>query len=325
MKLRYRAALALLCLALAAPASAQQTMVITTNPQGTSFYSAGAAIAKLMSDQGMPAIVRPTAGASSNVPSLDKGEIDFAVLHVLDTGPAYEATGDYAGRPPAKNLRLATVVFQVLFSIMVVQDSPYKELKDLRGVRMPTEFTAQSAVLPNIQAMLATAGLSLADMKPFPVPNYVMGIRALGEGKVDATAVTPGIGPSREAAANLASRGGTRLLSLPNSPQAVAAMKKWVPAMRLTTLKPDPSMPEVKSTVTATETSVYLVTHKGIPDEMVYKTVKAIRDNKDEYMKAAPTIRSFNPDHMAEANAAPYHPGAEKYYREIGQWPPKAP
>jgi TRAP transporter TAXI family solute receptor len=320
-----RLALAALCIALSAPAFAQQTRVITTNPQGTSFYAAGAAIAKLMSDQGMPAIVRPTAGASSNVPALDRGEIDFAVLHVVDTGPAYEATGDYKGRPPAKNLRVVTVVFQVLFGIMVPNDSPVKELKDIKGLRMPTEYTAQSAIVPNIQAMLATAGLSLADMKPFPVPNYVMGIRALGEGKVDVSAVTPGIGPSREAAANLASRGGTRLVSLVDTPAAVAAMKKLMPPMRLVTLTPDPSMPEVKGRVVATETSVYLVTHAGMPDDVVYKTVKAIREKKDEYVKAAPTIRSFKPDHMAEANATPYHPGAEKYYKEIGQWPPKAP
>jgi hypothetical protein len=317
-------AAAALALALAAPASAQQTMVITTNPQGTSFYASGAAIAKLMSDQGMPAIVRPTAGASSNVPSLDKGEIDFAILHTIDTGPAYEATGDYKDRTPAKNLRVVTVVFQVLFGIMVANDSPAKALKDIKGLRMPTEYTAQSAILPNVQAMLATAGLSLSDMKPYPVPNYVQGIRAFGEGKVDVTAVTPGIGPSREAAANLASHGGVRMLPLPNTPQAEAAMKKLMPPMKFISLRPDPSMPEVKEPLTATATSVYLVTHKGMPDEVVYKTVKAIRERKDDYVAGAPTIRTFDPDHMAEANAAPYHPGAEKYFKEIGQWPPKA-
>jgi len=323
MKSAYRAVLALLCLALAVPAAAQ-TMVITTNPQGTSFYSAGAAIAKLMSDQGMPAIVRPTAGASSNVPALDRGEIDFATLHTVDTGPAYEATGDYAGRAPAKNLRLVTVAFQVLFGIMVPNDSPVKTLPEIKGLRMPTEYVAQSAVVPNILAMMATAGLTFADMKPYPVPNYVQGIRALGEGKVDVTAVTPGIGPSREAAAMLASRGGVRMVSLVNTPAAQAAMKKLVPPMRFIELKPDASMPEVREPVTATATSVYLVTHKGVSDEVVYKTVKAIREHKDEYVQGAPTIRTFDPDRMAEANATPYHPGAEKYYREIGQWPPKA-
>ena len=325
MRFAYRATLALLCLALAAPATAQQTMVITTNPQGTSFYSAGAAIAKLLSDAGMPTIVRPTAGASSNVPALNGAEIDFAVLHTVDTGGAYEGSGDYQGRPPSKNLRLVAVVYQVLFGIMVPGDSPVKELKDIKGLRMPTEYTAQSAVLPNVQAVLATAGLSLADMKPYPVPNYVQGIRALGEGKVDVTAVTPGIAASREAAAALTSRGGTRLVSLYSGPEAVAAMKKWVPSMRMLTLNPDPSMPEVRTPTVATATSVYLVTHGGMSEEVVYKTAKMIREKKDEFMQASPTVRTFDPNFMAEANAAPYHPGAEKYYREIGQWPPKAP
>jgi len=320
-----RLACAALLVALSSPVAAQQTMVIATNPQGTSFFSAGAAIAKLMSEAGMQAIVRPTAGASQNVPALNNGDIDFVVCNVVDTGAAYQGTGDWQGRPPAKNLRLVAVLFQVLFGVMVPNDSPVKALKEIKGLRMPSEYTAQSAVVPNIQAMLATAGLTLADMKPYPVPNYVRGIAALGEGKVDVSAVTPGIAASRETAVQLSSRGGVRLISLGNTPEAVAAMRKWVPSMRLLTLNPDPSMPEVRAPTVASATSVYLMTHAGMPDEVVYKTAKLIRDHRDEYVMASPTVKTFDPDRMTEANEAPYHPGAEKYYKEIGQWPPKAP
>ena len=92
-----RLACAALLVALSGPVAAQQTMVIATNPQGTSFFSAGAAIAKLMSEAGMQAIVRPTAGASQNVPALNNGDIDFVVCNVVDTGAAYTGTGDWQG------------------------------------------------------------------------------------------------------------------------------------------------------------------------------------------------------------------------------------
>jgi len=40
-------------------------------------------------------------------------------------------------------------------------------------------------------------------------------------------------------------------------------------------------------------------------------------------LAASPAMRSFDPNAMSEDNVVPYHPGAEKYYKEIGQWPPK--
>ncbi len=51
--------------------------------------------------------------------------------------------------------------------------------------------------------------------------------------------------------------------------------------------------------------------------------VKAIHGGKDDMVKSHPVFRSFRPSAMTEEIGVPWHPGAIKYYKEIGQWPPK--
>jgi len=66
-------------------------------------------------------------------------------------------------------------------------------------------------------------------------------------------------------------------------------------------------------------------TESTMDADEVYKTVKAMHDNAKAMTAAFPGMRLFRPDHMAKALAGvSYHAGAEKYYKEIGQWPPKA-
>ena len=60
------------------------------------------------------------------------------------------------------------------------------------------------------------------------------------------------------------------------------------------------------------------------PADVVYKVVKAMHENAAEFGKVFPPLRLFKKDAMAqEIEDVQYHPGAIKYYKEIGQWPPK--
>ncbi len=57
--------------------------------------------------------------------------------------------------------------------------------------------------------------------------------------------------------------------------------------------------------------------------DVVYKTTKVIYENKPMLEAASATLKSFDPSVMVEANAVPYHPGAKRFYKEVGAWPPK--
>lgn len=323
MKFGRCVAIAFLLAAASAPASAQ-TMTIATNPQGSIFYTVGVSVAKLLNDKlGLHVLVRPTAGSTSNVPPLDRGEIEFAILNIVDANGAYEATDHFEGQPPARNLRLVTPIFQVLFGLGVADDSPFQAIRDIKGARIPTEYAAQKAVVPSITAFLANGGLTFEDMKPFPVTNYIKGIEALGDGKVDVAAIAPDTAATMELHTRLSRHGGLRMLPADISPDAWGRVLKLFPSMKWVMLKPSPTMPPIRSEIPVTTSGVFLATHDKMPAELIYTVLKTIRDNKAELVAAHPIFNSFDPDAMADIAATPYHDGAQKLLKELGQWPPK--
>jgi TRAP transporter TAXI family solute receptor len=214
-------------------------------------------------------------------------------------------------------------MFALPIGIAVPNDSPVKSIKDLKGLRMPSQFTAQSTIVFVQDAVLATGGLSIADMKPFPVADYVKGMMALGDGKVDAALFGLGTGASQEVNVALASRGGLRFVPLTGTPEALAAMRKVFSSAYSKVYEPSPGLAGIIAPSLQMVYSAFLVTSTHTSADIVYKATKAIHGNKPMLEAASPTMKSFEPSAMDEDNVVAYHPGAERFYKEAGEWPPK--
>ena len=300
-----------------------QILGIATNTQGSLYYSVGAAIAGVVQQKaGLPARVQPMSGPSVYAPIMNRGEVEFGIMNSLDVSNSFNGVENYKGRKSA-DLRLVGVLFSIADGMGVPNDSPAKSIKDLKGMRIPTQFTAQSTIVILQDALLATAGLSHNDMKSFPVPDSIKGMLALGDGKVDTAMVALGQGASQEAHVALSSHGGLRILPVADSPEAVAAMRKVLPSAFLRVFNPGPGYPGLVAPTALMTISAFLVTSKHIPDEVIYKVTKALYENKVALEATSPAMKSFEPKLMAESSDVGYHPGAEKFYREVGEWPPK--
>jgi len=64
--------------------------------------------------------------------------------------------------------------------------------------------------------------------------------------------------------------------------------------------------------------SLLLITGAGQPDDLIYNVTKALNENLDYLHTVHATLKDMNPETMADTAPIPLHPGAEKYYREIG-------
>jgi TRAP-type uncharacterized transport system substrate-binding protein len=62
----------------------------------------------------------------------------------------------------------------------------------------------------------------------------------------------------------------------------------------------------------------FAVAHKDLPNDLVYKIVKAVFDNHEELVKAQSSAKETVPANIGRDTVLPLHPGAERYYREIG-------
>lgn len=307
--------------ALAAPVAMAQTVGIGAT---TTAYTAqaSAAISKVVSEKaGIQMRVQPHGGSSAYVPQVGAGNLEFGLANELETFYAVTGTVIYAGRPQP-NLQVATVLTPFASALFVRKDSPIRTVQDLKGKRLPSGWASQKIIGVLMNGYLASGGLSYADVEQVPVPNVVKGADDFAAGKTDAFLFAFGAGKVRETDAKV---GGIRVLGIDASPEGVARMQKYVPVATAGLYKPSKANVGVFEPVHVQQYDYLMLTNSKVPDEVVYKVVKAMHDNKPMLAASFPALRRFNPERMARTfkGGVTYHPGAIKYYTEIGQWPPK--
>jgi TRAP transporter TAXI family solute receptor len=65
-----------------------------------------------------------------------------------------------------------------------------------------------------------------------------------------------------------------------------------------------------------------LVSSTDVDEEVVYQLVKAVFDNFDAFRQLHPALGHLKKKDMLLGNSAPLHPGAIKYYKEVGLMKP---
>jgi TRAP transporter TAXI family solute receptor len=307
---------------LAHPAAAQ-VYALATNPQGALTFNAGAAVAKLANDKlKLQLRVQPMAGSSTYAPLLNTGEVDFGFLNVEETLGAFHGQRSFAGKP-GPNLRVLVALFPLPVAYIVPADSPIKSMKQLKGMRLASGFVGQQTLKVLQVVMLESVGFSMKDITEIPVVNTIQGIEALRDGKVDAAMTGVGVAQVQQAHVDLSSRGGVRYLPIETSPEALNVLRRIVPTRALE-MQPAPHLPGIVGPTPVLSYSMYLLANQKVPDDVAYALVKMLHESRDELVKITPILTRFDPKAMTEKLDAPWHPGAIKFYTEIGQWPPPA-
>jgi uncharacterized protein len=62
----------------------------------------------------------------------------------------------------------------------------------------------------------------------------------------------------------------------------------------------------------------FLVTHEGVPEDVVYKMTKSMYEHLDQLVAAHAAAKAIKREQGPKNMPLPLHPGAAKYYREVG-------
>ena len=300
---------------LAAGAQAQ-VLGFGSAPQGSIGYNMSSAIARTIAEaEGIQSRVQPYSGSSAVLPLVNSGELDLAVLNVLEMQEAANGEGPYAGRKQA-NLRVLAVIFPLYSSIFVRKDSPIRTIAELKGKRIPYGFSAQLTLNRIVDAILATGGISgNKDIIPVLVPNVIRGADDFAEGKADGGFFA--IGAAKVAEVHKAV-GGIRYLPVPDTPEALAAIRKLMPYAYVTVVKPSPAFVGLDGPTKLMAYDYLVAVGAHVKDETVYGIAKAMYENKAKLVESFRAFNGFNPDNMHKTMPATFHPGAVKYYNEKG-------
>ena len=75
---------------------------------------------------------------------------------------------------------------------------------------------------------------------------------------------------------------------------------------------------DLSSDIPTVATGNVILVREGVPEEVVYQITRAILEHVDEFRSAHPTVQNFQPEMAVLGPIVPYHPGAERYFKEVG-------
>lgn len=312
----------LLMLVLSGHALADDRVVsVAASTKGTLFDQVGTAVAKVATNQGgLQSTLRNYTSANVFIPAVARGLVDFGVANQYEVMLAMTGQGHFAGREQP-GLRAVAVLFPLRIATWVKLDSPVRRIADLKGHRMPDGYVANKIILPLIDATLAAEGLTRNDMLAFNVPGLVGGADAFISGRTDGFLMALGAPKVREANA----RHGIRALPLDNTPEVLAAIRKHMPVAYFALEEPGPANPGIiePTWVIAYDTLLFASAETG--EDTVYRMAQALFDHRENLVAASPAFRLFSREAMAkDLGVIEYHPGAIRFYREQGLWPPES-
>ncbi|WP_027572891.1 TAXI family TRAP transporter solute-binding subunit [Bradyrhizobium sp. WSM1743] len=309
---------------LASPAAAQtggtaiptttisSTISLGTATPGGGFPLYGNAFAEVMNaaDPQMSIAPRNTKGSNENIPLLEKGELDLALVA---GEPAYEAFAGI-GRAPVR-LKILTAIYSNPGMFVVRADSPYKTIADLVG--QPVAFGAKGSGLP-ILARYVLDGLGLKqdeDFKAVYLDRAGDGPAMVDDGRV-AALWGAGIGwPGFAAVASSAS--GARFIA-PSAEEIARIRAKHAFLKPLTV--PAGSYPKQTEPIASLGSWSFVLTREDLPDDVAYRLAKTLHDVEATFCKKlAQACETTAANTVAAAPKVELiHPGVMKYFREIG-------
>lgn len=308
-------AAAVIGLTLGGAASAQTVGIATSNP-GSLFHSIGSAVAKAANVSGLNATIQPATSPTQYIPYVASGGIEFGVSNLQEVNYALEGKEWFSGNANP-DLRVVALIMPLREAIFVRADSDIHSIADLKGKPMVDGYTAQQTIIPQLDAMYATAGMTRADIVPVQVPSVVAGADAFVSGEAVGFIFAHGAGKVRQADAAV---GGLRALSIENSEENLRLIRQHWPVAYLTEIKAG-STPGVDETGWYMAYPQSVFTNAKASDDVVYAMAKALYENKKVLAETFRPFAAFDPkDMVGDLGPSHYHPGAIRFYKEMGIW-----
>ena len=289
-----------------------RTVAIASNLPGTGAHALASGLSAVGSKvTAISAKVQPYNGPNAWMPLLEDGEIEFGIINILDANMAATGTGNYKKAYPTIRV-VAGGVFPFTGSIMVRDKAEIKTAADLKGKRMAWDFGGHAITQTWQQAAMEVLGLKAADVQQVRFSNLNDAIRAVPEGKVDATFAAIGIGINEEANA----MEPIRFLSLPDDVASNKILAKYGASI----VKQEPTA-GIRSETRVIGYPLHLASSTKVSDKTVATLLKAWWDNIDELQTIHPQFKKWTKDVQAITNfTVPYHSGAVRFYKEVGVW-----
>jgi TRAP transporter TAXI family solute receptor len=297
----------------ALPAHADTKFInILTGGQSGVYYPMGVALSQIYNkhipDAKSTAQVTKASAENMNLIQAGRGELAFALADTVSD--AYKGNTEAGFKAPLTKLRGMTATYNNYIQIVANAESGIKTLADLKGKRISVG-AARSGTELNARAVLKAAGLSYDDFDKVEYLPFGESVELMKNRQLDVTLQSAGLGVSsiRDLATSV------KIAVVPIPADVVAKINN--PAYQPAVIPAD-TYDGMTGDVATVAVPNFLITSKDVPDDLVYQMTKVFYEQLDTLKSTHNSAKSIELANALKGMPVPVHPGAERYYKEVG-------
>jgi TRAP transporter TAXI family solute receptor len=298
-------------LAVSAPAVAQQQLSIATGGTGGVYFPMGGGLAEVINTyvDGYAATAEVTGASVENMGLLATGDADLGIALGDTVQQAYSGTGRFEGQQLPMIRGLASM-YANMVQIVTLEGSGITSLEDLVGMRVSVGAPGSGTEV-NAQEILNANGITYDDIDEQRL-NFNETADALANGDIDAGFWS--VGAPTSSILNLATTNDIVVIELTDA--QIEAAQADVPIFTRTTLAE--GIYEGVPATTVIGVPNVLAVSSEMPEDLAYAITRAMFENISDLQAVHPAANQTTVEFTLAATPVPLHPGAIRYYEEIG-------
>ena len=297
-------------------APARRFLSIGTAPPGGAFFVVGGALAEVLNSAGAEAgwqvTAEATKGTQENIRRLTSGELDFALANAAIS---YFAVRGSEGWEQAHEIRAVMTLAPNVAFFVAPRDGGVQSIAALAGQRVVVG-PAGAGFGYFLRPILGAHGVTYDDFTPLN-GTQAAAVDMLADG----AAAAAFLGGAVPTASVTQAATGQDILFLPFEPAAREQLLADYPFFAAATVPAGTYPGQDEEFAGLNVGSMQLITAAGVDEELVYQATRSLWQRRAEVVERHPAGRAINAANVARDTGTPFHPGAERFYREIGIWP----
>lgn len=294
----------------------QEFLTIGSGATTGVYFPVATGMAKLVNDAnvGLRANARSTGGSVANINAIAAGEFEMALAQNDIAYYAYQGCciTAFDGKP-VKGIRALAALYPEVVHIVARADAGIRTVADLKGKRVVVGDVG-SGTEQNARQILEAYGLRFEDLGQAIRVSATQGIQLVQDRRADALFYTVGLGAS--AIQQLALTTPIALVAVDLG--KVGAIAKKYPFYVGFNI-PGGTYKGVDVTTPTVAVQAMLIASEKLSPDAVYRFMKAVFADQGAFKKIHPNLeRFFDLSRAARGLPIPLHPGAERFYKEIG-------
>lgn len=303
---------AVVLLAGCSKANAKKDYILATGGTGGTYYPFGGAIANIWNTkiENMNVTAQATGASAENLRLINKGDAEFGTVQNDVMDYAFNGTDMFAGEKLSNIATIGTLYPEVI-QIAVSENSGINSIYDFKGKRISVG-DAGSGVEFNAKQIMEGYGLTFNDIKKSNL-SFKESAEAIQNGTLDGCFITAGV--PNAALQELAFSAGLKLIPVSGN-EAATVMDKY--GYYTATTIPGGTYKGSDEDVPALAIKATLAVSASLDEDTVYEMTKALFENLQELGNAHAKGKEVSAASAVTGVSVPFHPGAVKYYKEIG-------